>query len=166
MAHPQSHRIELRRLYVFDRLSLKKAADIVGVTYATASRWRSDALAAGDDWEKVRLAHTMAGGEIEDIARTLLTDLIVQYQATIDLIKDDKEITAIQRVELLTSLSDSYNKALSASKKLVPETSKLATALEVLDKLSDYIKANNPQQLIVFVEILQGFAEKLEKELK
>lgn len=166
MAHDKATRDALRRAYVFDRLSLDKAASVTGVSYPTARNWKNKAKANGDDWDKIRTAHTMAGGEIEDIARQLLTDLIVQYQTTIDLIKGDSDINAIQRVELLTSLSDSYNKALSASKKLVPETSKLATALEVLDKLSDYIKANNPQQLIVFVEILQGFAEKLEKELK
>lgn len=166
MAHSKTTRDALRRSYVFDRLSLDKAASVNGVSYPTARNWKNKAKAGGDDWDKIRTAHTMAGGEIEDIARQLLTDLIVQYQTTIDLIKGDSEINAIQRVELLTSLSDSYNKALSASKKLVPETSKLATALEVLDKLSDYIKANNPQQLIAFVEILQGFAEKLEKELK
>ncbi len=166
MAYDKATRDALRRSYVFDRLSLEKSASIHSVSYPTARAWKAKAKTAGDDWDKIRTAHTMAGGEIEDIARQLLTDLIVQYKTTIDLVKMDADITALQRVELLTSLSDSYNKALSASKKLVPETSKLATALQVLDKLSEYIKVNNPQQLIIFVEILQGFAENLQKELK
>ncbi len=166
MAHNQETRDAVRRSYIFDRLSLEKAAGIHNVAYQTARSWKRKAREAGDDWDKVRLAHTMAGGELEDIARQLLTDLIIQFQATIDIVKNDVEIKAMQRVELLTSLSDSYNKSISASKKLVPETSKLATALEVLNMLSDYIKTHNPQQLVVFVEILEGFAGQLERELK
>ncbi len=166
MAHPIATRDQLRRHYVFDRLSLDKAADLTGVAYGTAKRWKDAAAKEGDDWDKVRSAHTLAGGELEDIARQLLTDLIVQYQATIELIKQNPDFGALQRVQLLTSLSDSYNKALAASKRLVPETSKLATALEVVDALSDYIRSHHSSHLAAFVEILPGFAEKLEKEMK
>lgn len=166
MAYDHSTRDELRKIYCYDKLSLEKAAVVVGVSEPTARRWKKDAADAGDDWEKVRLAHTSAGGDMENIAKQLLTDLLIQYQTTITLIKDDNEMPAMARVELLTSLSDSYNKALSASRKLTPEVSRLATALEVLEKLSLFIKAKHPAQLFVFVEILGEFGEILEKELK
>ncbi|MBS9777177.1 MAG: DUF1804 family protein [Gammaproteobacteria bacterium] len=166
MAYKQETRDAVRRSYIFDRLPLEKAAAANDVGYQTARTWKRKAKDNGDDWDKVRTAHTMAGGETEDIARGLLTDLLIEYRATMDLIKEATDMGAMQRVEILTSLSDSYNKALSASKKLLPETSKLATALEVLEMQIDYIKKHHNKHLVVFVEILEGFGDVLERELK
>ena len=81
MAHDQATKDKLRRLYVFERLSLEIAAGQCGVSFATARRWKASAEKAGDDWERVRAAHTMAGGSLEDIARQLLTDLVLQFKA-------------------------------------------------------------------------------------
>ena len=71
-----------------------------------------------------------------------------------------------RRVTLLTSLSDSYNKAISANKKLLPETSRLAVALEVLEKLADWLKTKRPELLGAFLDELEPFGAQLEKELK
>ena len=67
---------------------------------------------------------------------------------------------------LLTSLSDSYNKAISANRKLLPETSRLATALEVINRLADYLKLKRPDLLGGFLEVLEDFGSELERELK
>ena len=165
MAHGQETRDKLRRLYVFERLSLEVAAGQCGVSFATARRWKDKAEAAGDNWEKLRAAHTMAGKDLEDIARQLLTDLVLQFKATMDALARE-DIPASERVTLLTSLSDSYNKAISANKKLLPETSRLAVALEVLEKLTDWLKTKRPELLGAFLDELTPFGEKLEKELK
>lgn len=165
MAHEQSTRAELRRLYVFERLSLERAAELCKVSVATARRWKASAEKAGDDWERVRAAHTMAGGSLEDIARQLLTDLVLQFKATMDELGNVK-IDAAERVALLTSLSDSYNKAISANRKLLPETSRLATALEVINRLADYLKLKRPDLLGGFLEVLEDFGSELERELK
>ena len=162
MAHEQSTRAELRRLYVFERLSLEKAAELCKVSVATARRWKASAEKAGDDWERVRAAHTMAGGSLEDIA---LTDLVLQFKATMDELGSVK-IEAAERVALLTSLSDSYNKAISANRKLLPETSRLATALEVINRLADYLKRKRPELLGAFLEVLEAFGVELERDLK
>ena len=161
MAHEQSTRTELRRLYVFERLSLEKAAELCKVSIATARRWKANAEKAGDDWERVRAAHTMAGGSLEDIARQLLTDLVLQFKATMDELGNVK-IDAAERV----ALSDSYNKAISANRKLLPETSRLATALEVINRLADYLKLKRPDLLGGFLEVLEDFGAELERELK
>lgn len=165
MAYTQSTKDELRRAYVFQRLSLDKAASISGVSYATAQRWKRQAAAGGDDWDKVKAAHTLAGGELEDIGRQLLTDLVLQFKATMELVKLDSDIDAKTRVELLTSLSDSYNKAISANRKLLPETSKLAVALTVLEQLAAYIGKQRPELLGHFLEILEPFGQMIEREL-
>lgn len=165
MAHDQATKDKLRRLYVFERLSLEIAAGQCGVSFATARRWKDKAETAGDNWEKLRAAHTMAGKDLEDIARQLLTDLVLQFKATMDALSRE-DIPASERVTLLTSLSDSYNKAISANKKLLPETSRLAVALEVLEKLADWLKTKRPGLLGAFLDELEPFGAMLEKELK
>ena len=165
MAHDQATKDKLRRLYIFERLSLEIAAGQCGVSFATARRWKDKAETAGDNWEKLRAAHTMAGTDLEDIARQLLTDLVLQFKATMDAL-DREDIPASERVTLLTSLSDSYNKAISANKKLLPETSRLAVALEVLEKLADWLKTKRPELLGAFLDELEPFGAMLEKELK
>ena len=165
MAHGQETRDKLRRLYVFERLSLEVAAGQCGVSFATARRWKDKAEEAGDNWEKLRAAHTMAGKDLEDIARQLLTDLVLQFKATMDALARE-DVPASERVTLLTSLSDSYNKAISANKKLLPETSRLAVALEVLEKLADWLKTKRPELLGAFLDELEPFGAQLEKELK
>ena len=165
MAHDQATKDKLRRLYVFERLSLEIAAGQCGVSFATARRWKDKAETAGDNWEKLRAAHTMAGKDLEDIARQLLTDLVLQFKATMDALSRE-DIPASERVTLLTSLSDSYNKAISANKKLLPETSRLAVALEVLEKLADWLKTKRPELLGAFLDEPEPFGAMLEKELK
>ena len=165
MAHDQATKDKLRRLYVFERLSLEIAAGQCGVSFATARRWKDKAETAGDNWEKLRAAHTMAGKDLEDIARQLLTDLVLQFKGTMDALSRE-DIPASERVTLLTSLSDSYNKAISANKKLLPETSRLAVALEVLEKLADWLKTKRPELLGAFLDELEPFGAMLEKELK
>lgn len=166
MAHDQHTKNQLRKLYVFERLPLERAAAQCGVSHPTARRWKAAAALLGDDWDKVRAAHTMAGTDLEDIARQLLTDLVIQFKATMDALTASVDIDAKTRVELLTSLSDSYNKAISANKKLMPETSRLAIALEVLERLAGHIKTRRPELMAAFLEELEPFGEMLEKELK
>lgn len=165
MAHDVNTKAELRRLYVFERLSLDVAAAQVGVSLPTARRWKQQAQEFGDDWDKLRAAHTLAGTDLEDVARQLLTDLVLQFKATMEALQE-AEIGAAERVQLLTSLSDSYNKAISANKKLMPETSKLAVALQVVEMLAAYLKQHKPDLLMDFMQILEPFGKFLEKELK
>lgn len=165
MAHDVNTKTELRRLYLFERLSLEVAAAQVGVSLPTARRWKQQAAEFGDDWDKLRAAHTLAGTDLEDVARQLLTDLVLQFKATMEALQV-AEIGAAERVQLLTSLSDSYNKAISANKKLMPETSKLAVALQVVEMLAAYLKQHKPDLLMDFMQILEPFGKTLEKELR
>lgn len=166
MAYNKQDKDKLRRAYVFDKLSLDKAAKTLGISYPTAQRWKRDAIKTGDDWDKVQAAHTLAGGDVEAVARQLLTDFVVQFKTTMDLLKDDTELDAKTRVELLTSLSDSYNKAICANKKLMPVTDKLAIAMQVVSEFGDYIKAHKPDLLAEFAAVLEPFGERLASTLQ
>lgn len=166
MAHKNEKKQSLRALYIFDKLSLEKACEQVGISHPTARRWKAKAQQEGDNWDKLRAAHTLAGNDLEDVARSLLTDLVLQFKSTMDLLALDESLTAKDRVGLLTSLSDSYNKAISANKKLLPETSKFAVALQVIELLAEFIAKEKPELQIEFMGLLNRFGSVLEKELK
>lgn len=163
MAHPQETRDRLRRSYIFGQMSLEIASAQAAIPFVIARRWKKEAQDSGDDWDKLRAAHVIAGGGLEDIARAVLTGLVTQYQTTLEQLNGDSKLPAQKRVELLASLADAFNKAISASKKILPETSQLAIALDVIQKLSIFISEKHPQHLAAFVEILEPFGDEVEK---
>lgn len=165
MAYTTADKDKVRRAYIFDKLPLDKCAMLHGISYPTVQRWKKQALEQGDDWDKVKSAQTLAGGEIEDVARTLLTDLIIIFKNTTDGVKSD-EIDSVTKVKLLASLADSYNKSVSANKKLMPVTDKLAVAMTVMEMLGRYIQDTKPEAMPAFVEILVPFGEVLSKEFE
>lgn len=167
MAHPQATKDELRKKYIFDGLSLAMAAVMCEVSYPTAQRWKNQSADAGDDWDKVKVAHSMAGGgDLEDVSRQILTEFIIQFKATMESIKTTDNIGPAQRVEMLTSLADAYNKTVASSRKLLPETSKLAIALQVMELLAAYLKEHKPELLLDFMDILEPFGATLDGALK
>ncbi len=163
MAHPQETRERLRRSYIFGQMSLEIASAQTGVAFATARRWKKEAQDAGDDWDKLRAAHIMAGGGLEDIGRAILTGLMTQYQTTLEMLTTNADLPADKRVELLASLADAFNKAVAANKKILPEVSQLAIALDVIQRLSSFVAESYPQHLAAFVEILEPFGQEMEK---
>lgn len=161
MAHPKEVRDKLRRSYVFDRLSLEVSAMSVGVAYGTARRWKAEALDSGDDWDKAQAAQLLAGGGIEGVARQVLAGLVTQYQATMEALTLDTEIRPAEKVQMLASLADAYNKTVSASKRILPETNELATAMGVVQRLASFIRERYPQHAAAFAEILEPFGDEL-----
>ena len=100
---------------------------------------------------------------LEDIGRAILTGLMTQYQVTLELLTTDADLPPDKRVELLSSLADAFNKAVAANKKILPEVSQLAVALDVIQKLSLFVSEQYPQHLAAFVEILEPFGGEMEK---
>ncbi len=161
MAHGKDTRDTLKRHYVHDRLSLDKSALLAGVSTGTASRWKKEALANGDDWDKLRTASLLAGDGIEGVARQMVADYLVQHQAVMEQLADDKDMKPLVKAQLLASMADSFNKTVAASKKVLPETNELATAMQVVQKLAEYVRAHFPQHAPAFAEILEPFGEEL-----
>ena len=154
MAHPQETREKLRRSYIFGQMSLEIASAQAGVAFATARRWKKEAQDAGDDWDKLRAAHLMAGNGLEEIGRAILTGLMTQYHTTLELLTTESQLPPGERVELLASLADAFNKAVAANKKILPEVSQ---------KLSAFVAEHYPKHLAAFVEILEPFGKEMEK---
>lgn len=165
MAKPPALRVKLRKHYAFDRLSLEQAAKLSGVTYSTAKRWKDQAAEQGDDWDKLRSASTLSGGDVEQLSQQILTEMLVQFNAVLDLIKADVEMDAVKRVDLLSSLMDNIHKSMSAMRKFMPEANSLAIGMLVLRGLAEFIQERYPQHASVFVEILEPFGAMLPKIL-
>ena len=166
MAHPKEIREKLRRLYVSDGQTLEIAAMMCEIPTATARSWKRAAKETGDDWNKVRAAYTLAGGGIEDLSRSLLAGFLVQYQSTMTMLQDTsvEELMPSERAKLLASLSDAFTKTVSANARVIPETSKLATALELIEFLMAFVQEKHPKHLPAFVEVLEPFGVEVEKK--
>lgn len=163
MAISQDVRDRVRRLYVFDQMSLEMAALTCEVSFSTARRWKTTDKQKGDDWDKVRAANMMAGGGMEEVSRSILSGFLLQYQTTIEEINSNGDIKATDKVQLLTSLADAFNKTVGASRKVLPETSQLATALEVLKLLGEFVQTKHPKHMAAFMDILEPFGAEIEK---
>ncbi|MDP8171537.1 DUF1804 family protein [Pasteurella skyensis] len=166
MAFDPKIKAYVRRHYVFDRLTLEQSADKAGVSFGTARRWKREAETNGDDWEKARDIQVMAGSEIEDISKGLLAGFIIQYRSTMDEVQNNKELTSGEKVQLLSSLSDSFSKMTASSKKLLPATSEIATAMKVIEMMANILKQKKAHLLSDFLDVLDDLEQKIQKEFK
>ncbi|OGS90848.1 MAG: DNA-binding protein [Gallionellales bacterium GWA2_60_18] len=163
MAHGEDSRRAVRAAYVFDQLSLEVAAAKIGVPYATVRNWKRTGKELGDDWDKARGAQMIAGGGIEDVVRQTLGIVVQQVQATVQAIQDAPDMLPGEKVQALASLADAYNKLMAASRKMMPETDKLAVATDVAKRLAEFVRTNYPQHAPAFAEILAPFGDELAK---
>lgn len=163
MAHPGEKRAQLRGLYVYQRLAMEVACKKLGVPRSTANRWKQEAADKGDDWDTVRAAVALGDDNFASLSKKLLEDYLVQHQATMDLLREDKEMSARDRAETLASMSDSFNKTMASFKRLAPELNKQAVQLDLLQRLASFTQARYPQHLSAMVELLEPFGEELAK---
>ncbi|MGL9774719.1 MAG: DUF1804 family protein [Sodalis sp. (in: enterobacteria)] len=88
---------------------------------------------------------------------------MAQFQETLEKVNLADTLSAPERVELLARLTDAWSKSIAASKKILPETSWLATAMETLKLLSAFIQDKHLRHLAALVDILEVFGPVLEK---
>ena len=163
MAHPDETRRKVRAAFVFDQQTIEVAALRFGIPVGTAQRWKSEAKAEGDDWNKAKSAQLVAGGGLEDVVRQTLGVVVQQVQATLDEIQGAEDIGPGEKVKMLASLADAYNKLMATSRRLMPQTDKLGIAMDVLKRLGEHIAKNRPALAGEFVEKLESFGEELAK---
>lgn len=166
MAHDVSVQKAVRSYYVFERLSLEMAAEKAGVSFGTARRWKAAAERDGDNWEKARDVQVMASGGIESIAQGLLAGFLIKYRTLMTELEENTEMTTEGKVEALTALADSFAKMTASSKKLLPETSAMATALRAIEMMANIVKTKKPHLLPDFLEMLDELEVQFKKEFK
>ena len=111
----------------------------------------------------MRAAYTLAGGSIEELGRATMAGFLQQYSSTMELLQQDGDLGPEAKVKLLASLADAYNKTVAANARILPETSKLATALEVVELLVQFVSEKHPKQLAALAEVLEPFGAEVEK---
>lgn len=166
MAHPQEKRERLRQLYVSGEQTLETAAMMCEVPQATARSWKRADKEKGNDWDKLRTAYTLAGGGIEELSRAMLAGFMVQYNSTMTMLQDSsiEDLTPSDRAKMLASLADAFTKTVAANSRVMPETSKLATALELIEFLMVFVQEKHPKHLAAFVEVLEPFGVEVERK--
>lgn len=156
MAHPPETRQAVRRAYIYDRLDLEAAAAKHEVGYATARRWKTQAAAAGDDWDKARAATSLSAGSTSTVAQLVLSDFLANYQATMEDLRS-AEVPAMDKAEALSRMADAFTKTMSAVAKASPEMARFAVANELLQDLAVFVRDQHPEHLQAVIEILEPF---------
>ena len=166
MAHDEKTKADVRRYYVFDCLTLELAAEKAKVSYNTARRWKREAEARGDNWDKVRDASTMASGKVEDVARGMLTTFVLYFESTMDELRKTEDLPVSEKAKLIQGLGDSYSKMVASSKRLLPEVSELATAWKVIEMVTNLIKTKQSDLLPTFLSVLDDLESIVKQEFK
>lgn len=166
MAHDEKTKADVRRYYVFDCLTLELAAEKAKVSYNTVRRWKREAEARGDNWDKVRDASTMASGKVEDVARGMLTTFVLYFESTMDELRKTEDLTVSEKAKLIQGLGDSYSKMVASSKRLLPEVSELATAWKVIEMVTNLIKTKHSDLLPTFLSVLDDLESIVKQEFK
>lgn len=163
MAHPPEMRSKLRGLYVHKGLGLEHAAQRLALSPRTASRWKQDAEAQGDDWDKARAAHHLAGEGAEAVSRAVLEDFLGLFQVVMAEVKGEKgnKLKPIEKAEAISRLADAYTKTTRAIQRSAPELNRLAVASEVLQLLARYVQKKAPQHATALLEVLEPFGDEL-----
>lgn len=165
MAHGTEKRTQLRGLYVYKRLPMEAACAAMrpSLPKSTGNRWKADARAKGDDWDSARAAVALGDENFAQLGKKLLEDYLVMHQAVVDGIKADKKMSHMDKVVSLASLTDSFNKTMSALRKVAPELNRHAVALDALQRLANFAQQRHPKHVPMLLELLEPFGEELAK---
>lgn len=166
MAYSDETKRELRGCYVHKGMSLKAAADLCNVPYETTRSWKRKAAAEGDDWDTARAAARMSQSGVKALTAEIIEEFCLLFQSTITEIKEAKKISPLQKAESISRLSDAYTKTVKAAGSSNPELSKLAVAMDVLERQAEFIRTEYPDHMDFFLEILAPFGEVIGREFK
>lgn len=153
-------RRKARSDYVFRRMMQSTIAVTLGVSEATVGRWKKAAKEAGDDWDKARSAHVLAGEGVEVVVSTVVEDFMIQAQSILDEIKDGNH-TAPEKVSMLVALSDAMTKMAASAKRFAPKVSELGVAQDVMAKMLEFVREEFPHHAPAILEIIEPFGARL-----
>lgn len=162
MAYDKATRNKVRQKYV-QGVPLKTAAEAAGVAYQTARTWKSTAADSGDDWDVARRAKHLTSGSIRQLTHEVLEELVEQFGATLQVMREEKDLKPAARADMLLRLSDAYVKAMAAAARGNPQLDKLAVAMEVLKAFGEFIAERFPTLRTKFVEVIEEFGPEVVK---
>lgn len=160
MSDREDLRRKARAEYVDQGLMLTTIAASLGKSEATVGRWKKAAKEAGDDWDKARAAHVIAGRGPEAVTTRAIERYFLQLDRIVTNIEAN-DTDPVQQVALLASLADSTAKMAAAAKRFAPAVSTLGVAQDVLGKLMAFVRERYPQHASAILEIIEPFGEYL-----
>lgn len=164
MAHAPEKRGAVRASYIFERLTLEQAAEKHDVPISTARKWRAQADAQGDDWDKARAAAGLSVGGVGTVAQLVLADFMTMYQATVEGVRDTVDMPAMARAETLSRLADAFQKTISAVAKAAPDLGRYAIATELMQDLALFVSHEFPEHRAALADVLEPFALEVAKK--
>lgn len=164
MAYGINTRTTARAAYVYERRNIKDVARRMKVNYTTVQKWKNDARLQGDDWDRARVAASIAGEGAQTVAIKFLEDFMLLQSAAMEQVKADKKMKAQEKVEALSRLADAYNKAMAAWKRSMPQLSEFGVAIEIMQHLARFVQAKFPQHARAVLEVIEPFGEELAKK--
>lgn len=162
MAYSESVKAEVRAAFIRGQ-PLKGAAQLKGVPYETARAWKRRSKDEGDCWDTARAANHISAGGIKALTSEIIEDFVHLFKSTIDEIKNAENMQASQKAEAIARLSDSYQKTVKAAGMSNPELSRLAIAMDVLQRQAEYIRRKAPHMQEAFLLILEPFSKELSR---
>ena len=165
MAKGPEAKAAVRAAYVHRKLPIAQCVKGLRPKVApdTARRWKAEARAAGDDWDRARAASHLAGQGAEAVTQAVLEDFVTLFQSTLTQLKTDEKIAALDKAEAISRMSDAYHKTMAAVTRGNGKLSKLAVAMETVEKLASFVQTRFPRHATAFLEILEPFGEELSK---
>lgn len=164
MAYSKETRQKARNLYVHQRANLVTIAVTLDVPQGTLSRWKNDAKGRGDDWDIARSANLLGDAGFEKVVSEAVESFTVMFQATMQQVQDEEDISALDKTKLMSSLADSFSKMTKAAGRASPELSRLAIASEVVQKLANFVRREFPHLAEDFLTVLEPFGLEIAKE--
>jgi len=164
MAYNDEVRTAVRSAFIFKGMSLQAACDFNNVSYETGRSWKRKAKSAGDDWDISRAASSISKSGIQTLTASIIEDFVVLFQSTIEEVKASENMSPMQKAESISRLSDAYTKTVKAAGNSSPALSRLAVAMDILKRQSEFIQAHFPEHINAFTEILEPFGEVISRE--
>lgn len=155
----------LKNRYIYDQLTLKEAAEQIGVPFRTCINWKNAAKRDGDDWDRVRDLHYVS----EEATKNRLMRLAARFFRRVEVVmerleNEDSEATVGDEISQLTSLADTLIKIANSIRNQSEQVDRLNVALEVVRKVVAYVGQHHPEHAQVMAEILEPLATELAKE--
>jgi hypothetical protein len=163
-AKPANGRDKARGLYVQDCLPAGAIAARLGVAERTVERWKAEDAAAGRGWKAAREAARAARGAAEQDAQAYLTEVLAFQRAALEAVKLDQALTPQEKTRSAASLADSFSKTVNACAKAAPETTQLAIALDMLQRLARFASETHAEAAPALAECLEAFAVELARD--
>jgi hypothetical protein len=157
-------REKARDLYAQEYLPAGAIAARLGVAERTVARWKQEDAAAGADWGDARRDAERTRRAQDAAAHDYLGDFLCFQRKVLAELKDSADMTAAEKTRAIASLSDSFSKTSNACAKAAPQTTRLAAALDVLQRLARFVGEAYPDAGPALAEAIEAFAADLAQE--